>query len=650
MPRRSLTKQTNFASGELGSSLVGRTDLDRYYNGCKTMLNWAPVVQGGARRASGTEYIATLDDPTRLISFEASTLSQYLFLLSAYSLIIYKGETEVQTIVTPWPRGVIFELDFSQALDTCIFVHQDYAPRRLYRTFDGSFAFEDLTDTRNTIHLTNTPTEPLLPRWVPDGYHFEGEYIQPSATAENGYYYQCTTEGTSGSAAPTWGTNPATPTTDGTVEWTPIGQISEARLWSADKGYPRCVTFHEDRLVLAGSRDYPHRISLSKSGDYFNFDVGTGLADDAIDRELLADQLPLIQWVHSGRRLVIGTTNAEFAVIQSNPITPSEMQISQQSAIGSARITPVTVDGAVLHATRNRAQIRELLYSDIEQAFSTKSMSLLSPLAVSGVVQLAAKPSAAYDDANLVYVVNQDGSLGVLSVLRDQDFLAWFRRTFAGEIESVATVGETVYAVISYTYGGGVYEDGVYEDGVYATTGGNSRRFLCKFSDTATMDFQDTAVTTGAAKTSWTTEFAHLAGAEVQLIVDGLFTGTATVSDAGVLTTPWAANVVTAGLAIPTPTLELMPASFDGAGGNISHMLKHLVRALVQVENTSSLYIDGAPIDFREADDDVFAAVEEYTGVRDITRLGWDRTATLVLTAPDPLRATVIGITREVAY
>jgi hypothetical protein len=326
------------------------------------------------------------------------------------------------------------------------------------------------------------------------------------------------------------------------------------------------------------------------------------------------------------------------------------MNIQRQTGIGSARISPIEADGAVLHITRNRAQLRELLYSDAEAAFGTKSLSLLSPRAVVGAVQMASQTAIEADDANLIYVVNSAGYIGILNTLRDQDFMAWVRRSFQGGAESIVSLGTTVYAVISFSFGPGVFESGVFETGpaVFEETGSSSNRYLCKFDNDALMDFQETQVS-GVAKTSWT-GFTHLASQTVQAIGDGIYLGTLSVDASGNVTTPAAYNVLTCGIGIPTPTLELMAVSYDTNRGNISHLLKRKVRSLIQLKDTESLTVDGDPINFIQADDDVSSAIDPYSGVLDVGGLGWDRKATLVFTAPEPLPVTILSVTREVAY
>ena len=46
---------------------------------------------------------------------------------------------------------------------------------------------------------------------------------------------------------------------------------------STKRGFPQAVTFHNNRLWLAGLKSRPAGILASHIGDYFNFDLGTGL-------------------------------------------------------------------------------------------------------------------------------------------------------------------------------------------------------------------------------------------------------------------------------------------------------------------------------------------------------------------------------------
>ena len=50
----------SFNSGELTPELDVRVDIDRYQNGCLTLENALPLVQGPAIRMPGTYYVTTI--------------------------------------------------------------------------------------------------------------------------------------------------------------------------------------------------------------------------------------------------------------------------------------------------------------------------------------------------------------------------------------------------------------------------------------------------------------------------------------------------------------------------------------------------------------------------------------------------------------
>ena len=53
--------------------------------------------------------------------------------------------------------------------------------------------------------------------------------------------------------------------------------------FSAKRGYPAAVTFHENRLVYGGTIAEPDALWFSKVGEYFNFDVGEAADADSIN-------------------------------------------------------------------------------------------------------------------------------------------------------------------------------------------------------------------------------------------------------------------------------------------------------------------------------------------------------------------------------
>ena len=64
----------------------------------------------------------------------------------------------------------------------------------------------------------------------------------------------------------------------------PSAAISDWReaAFGVRRGWPHSITFHQDRLVFGGSREWPCGVWMSRVGDHQNFNAGTGLDDEAI--------------------------------------------------------------------------------------------------------------------------------------------------------------------------------------------------------------------------------------------------------------------------------------------------------------------------------------------------------------------------------
>lgn len=88
----------SFSSGELSPLLEGRTDVKRYYSGCRTLENFVVLAQGGVTKRPGTYYIADAKDADvacRLIPFEYSTEQAYILEMGDEYLRFYKDGGQI---------------------------------------------------------------------------------------------------------------------------------------------------------------------------------------------------------------------------------------------------------------------------------------------------------------------------------------------------------------------------------------------------------------------------------------------------------------------------------------------------------------------------------------------------------------------------
>ena len=166
-----------FNAGVLSPQLQGRTDLAKYYSGCRTLENFLIFSYGGATRRPGTKYIAAAknsDEACRLIPFEYSTTQAYILEFGDEYIRFYKDGGQIQNdagtaayeISTPYDTDAgtnLFELHFVQSADTMYIVHPAYKPRKLTRTGHTSWTLTAIEFERGPFLDENDTTTTITP-------------------------------------------------------------------------------------------------------------------------------------------------------------------------------------------------------------------------------------------------------------------------------------------------------------------------------------------------------------------------------------------------------------------------------------------------------------------------------------------------------
>jgi hypothetical protein len=280
---------------------------------------------------------------------------------------------------------------------------------------------------------------------------------------------------------------------------------------SASRGWPRSGSFHKSRLVLGGLKERPQTILMSKIGDFFNFDIGEGLDDEAIDVTIDDDQVNTVRGIFSGRGLSIFTSGGEFSISSdiNSAITPGNIadQMQKETRHGSSSIRPVSVDGSIVFVEREDPNtagsgriVRQFIYNDIEQSFSAPNISVFSQHLISNPVAMDIRRSTEAHPSNYLYMVNDDGTCAVLNSLREQKLLAWTLFETEGLLEDVAVSGNKTFFIVK------------------RTINSVEKRFLEVLNEDNQMDCSITQ--SAAATTSWT-GLDHLDNEEVRIMGDG---------------------------------------------------------------------------------------------------------------------------------
>ncbi|MBC7953432.1 MAG: hypothetical protein H7Z12_16630 [Rhodospirillaceae bacterium] len=623
-----LTK-TNFTAGELSMDMLGRGDLTAYANGAMKLRNVFIAPVGGVSRRAGLRHVDMARGPGRLIAFEFNTEQTYLMVLTDLHVDVYADGVKVADFAAPWSLEQLKQIAWTQTADTLLVVHPELPPRKITRTSHSAWQMVDWAFYEKDGVIQQPYHKFAAPEVT----------MQPSATSgtvtltASADVFKAEHVGTrfrlqqkevviTAVASPTT----ATAEVKQSLVDTSANQDWEEPALSALRGWPVSVCFHQDRMVIGGTRDLPNRLWMSKSSDLFNFDLGEGLDDEAIEFALLSDQVNAIRAVFSGRHLQVFTSGTEW-MVSGDPLTPGKIQLVRQTRVGSPVdrvVPPRDVDGATLYVSRNGKDLREFLFADVEQAYQSTDLAMLAKhLMVAPVDQ-------DYDAARrLFHVVMADGTLGTVTVYRAEKVTAWTLHNTMGAFKALAVVEDQVYVLVER----------------------NGHTHIERFDDALALDAAlegDSAT----AKTVWS-GLDHLEGQRVRILADGGALEDATVSG-GTVTLREAAKHVQIGLAY-THEIEPLPPVVQTAAGAAPGTIVRLVRAHFRLLDTKALHLDTGrgltPIPFRRFGQQQFdAAPPPFSGDVQIRAIGWKRDAFQPLwrvRQDVPLPCTILAVSTE---
>lgn len=218
--------------------------------------------------------------------------------------------------------------------------------------------------------------------------------------------------------------------------------------FSAKRGYPAAVTFHENRLVYGGTIAEPDTLWFSKIGEYFNFDVGDAADDDAINLVAATGDVNEIRYMVSNRDLQIFTASSELYVptYLNQTITPTNAQIRKQTPFGTEFVKPAEIDGATIFCELNGKIVREYIYTDSEDAYSSVAISTIASHLIDTPKYLAIAHSGfGLPDSYAAFTMT-NGEMVLFTSNRAERRAAWTRVTTAGTFGSVCGIEDRLFA------------------------------------------------------------------------------------------------------------------------------------------------------------------------------------------------------------
>lgn len=402
-------------------------------------------------------------------------------------------------------------------------------------------------------------------------------------------------------------------------------------VWSATKGWPRTVTFHEGRLYFGGSKSRPSTIWGSKIGLFYNFVPTESLDDDAIEATLDTSSLNVIVDMISGRDLQVFTTGGEFYVPQvgTEPITPVTLAFKAVSRNGTKPGTRVqALESGSVYIQRLGKSVNEFMFSDTQATYVTQRISLLAGHLLKSPTRMTLRRANSTDEGDLLMMANEtDGTMAVFSVMRSQQITAPSEYITDGKFLDVQVDVSDIYVVVRRVFNG------------------TTKYFIELFRDTL---FTDCAFSGGAAASA--SSLPHI-GKALNVITDGVPQSNETVSGGGSVTFD-RASTTSYEVGLPfTVYAKTMPVEIKLQTGTRIAFKKRIVEINAIVDDTQHLELNSNPVPFRSFDNPLLdEAVAEFTGIKRVNGvLGYSREQAIEISQSLPQKMTLLGLEYKVA-
>jgi len=651
--------QTNFSTGELDPLLRARVELEQYNNALAKATNVLIQPQGGLRRRPGTKHILELPNTStasagngvRLVPFQFSVSDSYMLCFTHQRMYVIKNGAVVTAInggannylTTSITSDMVDDMCWTQSADTLIVVHPDLQPVRIVR------GANDATWTATTITFDSIPKHAFtLTVTTPSAGHLTPSAVSGNVTltsqnsifttADVNQYINAVPQGRARIVEFISNNSVKAVTEYPFFDTTNIAQgnweieSGYENVWSAGKGWPRSVTFHEGRLYFGGSKSRPSTIWGSKIGLFFDFVPSESLDDDAVEATLDTNELNVITDIISSRDFQVFTTGGEFFVPQrdSDPITPLTFTFKQVSRNGIKPGTRVqSVESGSVYIQRQGKSLNEFVFTDTQATYVTQRISLLSGHLLKTPQRIAMRRAASTDESDLLMMTNEaDGSMAVFSLMRSQQITSPSEFITDGRFIDVGVDVNTIYCVTKRTF--------------------NSvdRYFVEQFSDSLYTDCAFTGGSAGGVGSG----LPHI-GKSLNVICDGVPQDNETVSAGGAVTFD-RESVTSYEVGLPiTVYVKTMPVDIRLQTGNRVGFKKRIVEINAVVKDTQHMTINNQPVAFRLFDNPLLDLPEPtFTGIKRVNGvLGYSREQSIEVAQTLPLKMTLLGLDYRVA-
>jgi len=458
--------QNVFNNGEISEISAGRFDVQKYPNSVGTLENFLNKQLGGVIYRPGTIYAGvtkTSSLRSRLLKFFYSTEQNYAIEAGDEYFRFWtkpsggsfgqltSGGNPVE-LVTVFEIENINTINYSQNADTMYIATGVYPVQKLTRTSATTFTITEVLFKRGPFLDSNITTTTIDPSadtgagitLTASSAIFLAGHVGSLWRIKDGVV-KITAFGSTTSVTATVQDEPEGAVGNLGTGGTPQTDWAEGA-FSAVRGYPSKVCFHDGRLWFAKTTYQVGGLWGSVLFQYENHDEGEGDDDDAIRREMAAGGSGVadIRWLSSSpKSLQAGTSAGPFTIDSGDrgiAITPQNVTAKLDTDFGSADIQAKRMFNYVYYVQNSLNRVLESGYFfDVDQN-DVRDTMILADHILDVVLDDSRilfpgdnEDNGAYDmdtqqsPNNRLWVVRKDGQISILTRNPREEVNGWCR-------------------------------------------------------------------------------------------------------------------------------------------------------------------------------------------------------------------------------
>ena len=481
--------QNNFINGEISKKASSRIDIKEYYQACDLVLNMLPIPQGGMTKRPGTRHKVALDNlanPT-LLPYSTVENNGWMVAIKPNSadptvtspIQIFRRDFALGSV--PWPLDLTnlttlasnLEVDgfmFAQAGKLLFITHRSGAMKPFVIAKTGSAQFEgfDIDNVPSTIisTLNKLMNIPYL------NVNVLSTTLTPSATTGSitltsspgiftadhvGSYFQLSDAGVTGVCLVTAFTNVTTVTATVLINFSSTATVTDWResAWSNERGWPRAVTFYQQRIVWGGTEFEPDvfkgslvlnlfhmmevRLQQDSSADVSGLNYfGSIAVTDPYAFQVAGSSPNVISWLSASSVLEIGTTQGSYIASGNDEILGNtSVNIRQSTSYNGASVRPTRIGEKTIFVSQG---IRTFKFNFENGSHISKDLNNLADHisthgfdgGVSSAYNLGFKQIVYQESRNILWCLTNNNELVGVGLTKETEAIAWFRVTIGG--------------------------------------------------------------------------------------------------------------------------------------------------------------------------------------------------------------------------